>query len=232
MAVESLPPPARQDPAWIERQAAHARAYDAIGSRYDETFPHKEGQLACVESLLDRLPPGARVLDVGAGTGLPTARQLVAAGCEVTCLDISLQMLEIAQVNVPGANFLHGDVLDIPDRPDQYDAVTAFFSLLHLPRTRVRTALRLLHRVLDPSGWLALGMVEIDLDDVPFPFLGSVVRGTGFLRDDLRTVLRHSGFGVEQEQVVSYVVHDPSATEPETQMYFLCRRVNDPRSQS
>ena len=85
--------------------AAQAAAFDAIGPRYDEVFPHKAGQIEAGRWLIDRLAPGGRVLDVGAGTGLPTARQLVEADIEVVGIDISPVMLELARANVrqPGS---------------------------------------------------------------------------------------------------------------------------------
>lgn len=47
-----------------ERQATQAWAFDRIAEHYDEAFPHKEGQVAAGEWLLERLAPGSRVLDV------------------------------------------------------------------------------------------------------------------------------------------------------------------------
>src|SRR5260370_27920431 len=74
---------------WPGREAAQAVAYDRIGDRYDDAFPHKEGQLACGNWLLARLDQPAPVLDVGCGTGLPTPHQLVAARCALTRSRIS-----------------------------------------------------------------------------------------------------------------------------------------------
>lgn len=217
--------------AWIEREQAQARAYDAIGARYDEAFPHKDGQLAVVVTLLERMAQperGARVLDVGSGTGLPTARQLIDAGCRVTGLDISPRMLEIAQKNVPEAEFVLGDIADLAaaSGDTQYEAVTAFFALLHLPRERIHTALDAIRGVLVPGGWFAVAMVEADVDDVPIAFLDSRIRVTGYVREDLRTVLTESGFTIEHEQVLSYAPETSSA-QPEIQMFFLCRKAEE-----
>jgi len=209
--------------AWAERQAAQSSGFDAIGARYDEAFPDKEGQLDCIERLLAGLAPGARVLDAGAGTGLPTARRLVDGGCTVTCVDFSAAMLDLARVNVPEATFVLGDFLDVPDAPARYEAVTAFFSLLMLPRAQIDEALRLFHRVLTPEGRLAVAMVEADVDDMPIPFLGDWMRVTGYLRGPWLTVLEQAGFAVEWEVALTYVPEQ--AATPEVQLYALCRRL-------
>ena len=49
--------------AGAEQRAVQVAGFDHIGDRYDEAFPHKDGQLACGEWLLGRLPSGARVLE-------------------------------------------------------------------------------------------------------------------------------------------------------------------------
>jgi SAM-dependent methyltransferase len=205
------------------RQRGQAAAFDAIGARYDEVFPHKEGQVRAVDLLLERLPAGSRVLDLGCGTGVPTARQLVDGGCEVTGVDISPVMLDHARRNVPAATFLQCDVVDVDETIGRFDAVVAFFALLMLPRDRVVAVLGGLHDVLTPGGWLALSMVEADLDDAELPFQGATLRVTGWPRDALREVVTGAGFAIEDEDVRSY---DPPAPDapPETQLFLLARR--------
>lgn len=208
---------------WDEREQAQAAAYDAIGDRYDEVFPHKEGQLDFTSRLLDRLPNEARVLDLGCGTGLPTTGQLVSAGHRVTGLDLSPGMVALARTNVPGAHFLRGDMIDLSPNDAEYDAVVSFFSLLHLPRSKVSEMLEIIRRSLTPGGRLCLSMVEADVDDIVIPFLGQPLRVTGYLRDDLYTVLERAGFVIEEEQVHSYIPATTQA-EPEIQIFLLCRR--------
>lgn len=216
--------------AWQNRQQAQATAFDRIGPRYDEVFPHKDGQRAAVDGLLTRLPDGAKVLDLGCGTGLPTARQLVSEGCEVTGVDISPVMLGLARRNVPGATFLHRDALTLDGSLGSFDAVVAFFSLLMLPRTQIPDVLGRIRAVLDDGGWLALGMVEADLDDVELPFIGQPVRVSGWPRDRLCEVLATAGFTVESLDVRTYApVTDD--VPPEVQLFLLARRTGAPVSQ-
>jgi ubiquinone/menaquinone biosynthesis C-methylase UbiE len=204
------------------RAAEQARAFDRIGSRYDEIFPHKDGQLAGGRWLLERLPAGARVLDVGCGTGLPTARQLVESGVEVVGIDISPVMLDLARANVPGARFVQADVLDVDPGLGPFDGIVAFFSLLMLPRAQIPMALERMCRMLRTDGRVVLGMVEADLDDVPIPFVGSTIRVSGYPRDQLRSVVEGAGMLVEEQAELAYDPAGPGAP-PEVQIFLYCR---------
>lgn len=209
--------------AWAERSAGQAAAFDTIGERYDEAFPRKEGQEDRVRRLLNLLPPGAHVLDLGSGTGVPTARQLASAGARVTGYEISERMIEIARRNVPEATFVQADILDLKPVECSYDAIIAFFSLLCLPKARIPEALSRIRASLAPGGLLCLAMVEADLDDTPLSFLGSDVRVSGYPREELRRVVEEAGLIVEDERIVSY---EPEGTgaQPEVQVFLTCRR--------
>jgi SAM-dependent methyltransferase len=214
-----------QDPDGLrsrtDRQAAQAWAFDRIGEHYDEVFPHKDGQIAAGEWLLERLAPGSRVLDAGCGTGIPTARQLAAAGHKVTGVDISQEMLRLARQDVPDAEFHHLDIADLD--LGGFAAVVAFFSLLMLPRAEIPGVLAKIHHLLEPGGHFVLSMVEADLDDTPIHFLGSPVRVTGYMRGELDKLVTAAGFEILDLRHLSYA---PAGTElpPEVQLFLFCRR--------
>src|ERR687887_1761749 len=111
-------------------------AFDLIGKRYDESFVERDVQLAEGAWLIQQLPPGARVLDLGCGSGLPTAKQLIDAGVEVVGIDESNAMLELARQQAPGGEYLHQDLREL-DQLGEFDAVVAFFALLMLPRSDI-----------------------------------------------------------------------------------------------
>ncbi|GAA1275848.1 class I SAM-dependent methyltransferase [Sphaerisporangium rubeum] len=204
-------------------RAAQAEAFDRIGERYDEAFPYKGGQIASAEWVLRRLRPGARVLDVGCGTGLPTARQLTDAGCEVIGIDISPVMLGLASRHVPEADLRLMDVVELDSKLGRFDAVVAFFSLSMLPRDEIMLSLLRIHERLVPGGWLAVGMVEMDVDDAPVRVLGTPLRLTGYARAALRAVVEEAGFSVREQMDLAYI---PATDEEplEMQLFLNCRR--------
>jgi SAM-dependent methyltransferase len=214
-------------------RTGQAEAFDMIGDRYDEAFPHKDGQLVAGKWLISALPPDSRVLDVGCGTGLPTSRQLQAAGHRVVGVDLSAGMVALARTYAPGAEFHQADIADLqPGRPygargrydlGRFDAVAAFFSLLMLPRAEIPYALDTIHDLLVPGGLFALSMVEADLDDFSIPFLGNTIRVSGYLRDDLRQVVSEAGFEVLEEESYAYA---PMSVDvpPEEHLFLHCRQ--------
>ena len=75
-----------------------------------------------------------RVLDIGFGTGVLSAR-LYENGCQISGMDFSERMLEIAREKMPGArlytgNFENGLVPELAS--ETYDHIIATYSLHHL----------------------------------------------------------------------------------------------------
>ncbi|MDG4859511.1 class I SAM-dependent methyltransferase [Streptomyces sp. T-3] len=208
-------------------RTGQAEAFDAIGARYDDAFPHKEGQVRAGSWLAETLPPGSRVLDVGCGTGLPTARQLSDAGHRVVGIDLSARMLELARIHVPDGEFHRRDVASLraegPGGLGLFDGIACYFTLLMLPHKEIPYALRQLRALLRPGGLLSLSMVEADLDDAVIPFLGHTIRVSGYLRDELRLIVSAAGLEIAGEDSYAYA---PASTDvpPEHQLFLNCRR--------
>jgi SAM-dependent methyltransferase len=210
-------------------RSGQAEAFDVIGDRYDEAFPHKEGQVAAADWLIGSLAAGSRVLDLGCGTGVPTARQLADAGFDVVGVDLSGGMVKLAREYVPGATFHQLDLADLrPGGPrdlGRFDAVAAFFSLLMLPRAEIPLALLTVRHLLVPGGLFVLSMVEADVDDFSIPFLGRTIRVSGYLLEDLRKVIETAGFEIAEESSYTYA---PAVADvpPEEQVFLCCRRLD------
>ncbi|MRG91160.1 class I SAM-dependent DNA methyltransferase [Polyangium spumosum] len=200
----------------ITQQAA---AFDAIGERYDEAFADKRAQVEATRWLAERLGPGERVLDVGSGTGIPTAKILSEAGLSVLGIDISAEMLRLARRNVPGASFEQADVTSFSPEPGAYAGAAAFFSLLMLRKSDIPGALRKIVGAVRPGGYLVIAMVEGDFDWLELPFLGQPLRVTAYPQAELEAVLRGAGLEILAMEAVSFTAGDHA----ERQLYYRCR---------
>jgi len=201
-----------------------SRAFDLIGAHYSEAFAEKPGQVEAGRWLVEQLRGERVVLDVGCGTGVPTARQLADAGCEVVGIDSSPVMLELARKNVPEGIFVEREVHDLGGlhpRQGRFDGAVAFFSLLTLDRAGVAKALDAIRNVLAAEGLFAIGMVEGDTDYMIREFLGVQLPLTAYPRRELAALLSHHGFTVMDIFDESAIKSTPDTPE-QTHLYARC----------
>ncbi|MBN2531368.1 MAG: methyltransferase domain-containing protein [Spirochaetales bacterium] len=62
-----------------------------------------------MDKILQRLKPGSAVLDLGCGSGVPVDIE-ISKNHHITGVDISGNMIKLAQKNVPGGNSIHNDI--------------------------------------------------------------------------------------------------------------------------
>jgi SAM-dependent methyltransferase len=127
--------------------------FDAMHGRYAEWADRDTSRrhLYMVRAASMGLLRGGDALDLGCGTGRHGTAALAHAGYRVTGLDLSVRSIEVARRELPGAVFVVGDMAKATFPPGSFDLVTAFYSIIHLPREEHG---EVLHRV---GAWLRPG---------------------------------------------------------------------------
>lgn len=197
--------------------------FDALGPDYEMAFAHAPAHRTALEWLIERLPPAARLLDVGSGTGRPTAAALVAAGHSVLGVDISPVMVELASRQVPEAEFRRADARELPLDEESFDGVCVFYSLLQMSRSEQSALLRRLAVALRPGGHLVLATVPADVEDVEVVFMGRRVRATSFDEEGVVGMAEAGGLTVVARHDVTFTPDHPDAG-PEPHLFLYCRK--------
>ena len=129
------------DPDTLAFYAHEARDYAANG--FTGIGRHLDG-------FLDRLAPGATILELGCGAGRD-AEAMAARGFHVDATDGVPEMAALASARLGRpVRVLRFDQLEAVEA---YDGVVAAYSLLHVPRAGLPGVLRRVWRALRPGGW-------------------------------------------------------------------------------
>jgi len=131
--------------------------YDQVGQNYTR-IRLKSGYLRLISDkerqfVLDRVPQGAKVLEIGPGSGFFTER-LVQKASSVLAVDISDVMLETLQkrLNAENLTVVCGDITKLHNIPDfgNYDSVVCMRVLPHIEN--VENSIELIKNALNIKG--------------------------------------------------------------------------------
>lgn len=185
-----------------ERKRTVQVGYDTLGPRFGEWDARVEGDPSkrFLEELAGRLPAGARVLDLGCGNGAKVAR--LAEMFELVGVDLSEEQLRLARAEVPHATFVHCDFADLDFAAETFDAVTAFYSIMHVPREEHRALLGRIMRWLKPSGLFLTSLSHVGGDDWTGKWLGVPMFFSGFDAETNRRLVRDAGFELVLDELV------------------------------
>jgi len=108
-------------------------AYEALAETYDANRGAFD-MSAVLADLFARLPPTpGEALDLGCGAGEPVVAAFIERGWRVTGVDLSPAMLALAERYVPAMQRMLGDMRAVELPAGRFDAVTAVYSLFHVP---------------------------------------------------------------------------------------------------
>jgi SAM-dependent methyltransferase len=205
-------------------------SYDRVAEEYARRISGELADKPLDRALLERFAAQVRELgpacDIGCGPG-HVGRYVHDRGVETWGIDISPAMVAIARRLNPGMTFRQGNMLalDLPDAT--FGGITAFYSIIHVPRPEVTLALRELRRVLRPGGILLLafhiGEQVVHLEE----WWGQTVAldFNFFTSDEMSGYLQAAGLTIDE------LIERPPYPEVEHQSqraYFFARRPADP----
>ena len=138
-------------PALSQNKDREIAFFDSHGASdaYDVFSPQTNERLIDNFVRLTGLPAGARVVDLGCGSGVFT-NVLQQRGYRCTGVDLSPTLIKIAREKYPGIDFLEGDIEKLPFPDGQFDGVLLSGVLHHLPELS-RCATEVM-RILRPGG--------------------------------------------------------------------------------
>lgn len=133
--------------------------FDAVAFDYETVYAEHCNHLVDVLThIVNFIPPNSRVLDIGSGTGKPTAAFFASRGHKVTGLDISQTMVDLARQQVPQAEFYKADMTVYqPPNGEKFDLVVASHSLYQFPLPGLRSQIFRFSRWIKKGGLVAIG---------------------------------------------------------------------------
>jgi ubiquinone/menaquinone biosynthesis C-methylase UbiE len=124
------------------------RSFDQAAEYYDKTRPLHDSGVE-IKALLDEAGAGARILEVGTGTGRISI-PLLERGANLIGCDLSMKMLARQRVKYPATRLVQTDAAFLPFPSEDFNTVLVVH-VLHLIGMW-REALREIRRVLRPGG--------------------------------------------------------------------------------
>ncbi len=185
-----------------------AAGYDEIAEAYLRWSATSLLREHWLDALIALLPTGARVLDLGCGAGIPVACRLADHGYDVTGVDGSHRQIELARHNEQRATFVTADMTAVEFERQSFDAVTAFYSITHIPRDEHSALLQKIRTWLKPGGLLLASLGAEDSPDWSGDWLGTTMFFSHFDATTNRVLVEAAGLNIERSEVVGEMEDD------------------------
>ena len=185
-----------------------AEGYDAVAARYQEWMASGVDdpvRQRYTDALLDHLPPGARVLELGCGGGGPTTARL-AARFRFVGVDLSAGQLAFARRSLPDAALVQADMTRLHFPARTFDGVASFYALTHLPHGELPALVRRVADWLRPGGRLVASFgTRLNPGFVEDDWLGAPMYFSGYPPAQTERFLAEAGFALVSGRVETIV---------------------------
>lgn len=125
--------------------------YDKIANWWQAHLVGSDYGMKQLELALQFVQHKNSALDIGCGSGGRMIDKLIQDGFEVTGIDASSKMIELAQKKHPESEFLNENIITW-ETDKRFDFIIAWDSLFHLPLNEQKNVLNKICEMLNPEG--------------------------------------------------------------------------------
>ena len=211
----------------MDTQTSYDRVADEYVRHIADELQHKPFDRQILDRFADLVRNNGTACEVGCGPR-HVAAYLHTRGVQICGVDLSPEMVERARRLNPAIEFEQADMMAL-DAPDEsWIGIVAFYSIIHIPRANVVSALRELRRVLRPGGVLLLsfhiGDDVVHLDE----WWGETVSIDFFFfqSSEMTGYLSAAGFAIEE--IIEREPY-PEIEHQSRRSYILARRIETTR---
>ena len=177
--------------------------YNTIATTYLATRSVDSEDVRLLDELVQRLPPGARVLDAGCGAGVPVT-QFLSQFFQMVGVDFAEAQIQLARQLVPNAQFACQDITNLSFPDATFDAICSYYAIIHIPRQAHEALLQRFYRLLKPSGLALLCLGAEDLEeDIVEDYLGARMYWSHYDIETNLALIRACRFELIWSQVVA-----------------------------
>ncbi len=124
--------------------------YDKVSEVYRSDNDNDDKYINWCKRILELRPNSKTALDIGCGCGIPVCKYFSENGLQTVGIDISERQIERAEKLAPQATYICSDYLSTNN--NQYDIITALYSIIHIDRTLHKRVFEKLYNQLSGGG--------------------------------------------------------------------------------
>lgn len=129
----------------------NAKIFGKVAAHYADQYFNDTFDIPFINEFLKYVTPGGRILDVACGPGM-FSKHMLGRGYKVEGIDLSPEMVGIAQKLVPGVEFSIMDMRELSYTLESFDGLLVAYALIFIPSAETEAVLSELGRVLKPGG--------------------------------------------------------------------------------
>jgi SAM-dependent methyltransferase len=156
------------------------------------------------DRFVGKLAPGAKVLDLGCGSGRPVAQHMAEQGLRVTGVDSSPTMISLCRSRLPGHEWVVADMRTL-SLGRRFDGILAWDSFFHLDHDDQRQMFAVFAAHASPGAVLMFNGGPMHGEGIG-SYRGDPLYHASLAPAEYEALISRSGF-----RVVEHVLNDPQA---------------------